>query len=89
MSGTIDTIITINDLINKLTGDAGEVSFHNRTIRYEVKGRLHKLKWVYDGTAWDLESGTSVKARHYQSQQGAKEHAVRQLIDELKKKGIL
>lgn len=58
-------------------------------IRYKAEGRIHKLKWVYDGVAWDVESGTSVKAKHYQSSQGAIEHAVKDLIEDLKTKGIL
>ena len=58
-------------------------------INYKAEGRFHKLKWVYDGTAWDVESGTSVKARNYNSAQGANEHAVKKLIDDLKAKGIL
>ena len=58
-------------------------------IEYKAEGRIHKLQWVYDGTAWDVESGTSVEARHYKSTQGAIEHAVKKLIDDLKAKGIL
>ena len=58
-------------------------------ISYKAQGRIHKLKWVYDGTAWDIESGTSVKAKHYQSKHGAIEHAVKELIDKLKANGIV
>lgn len=58
-------------------------------INYKAEGRIHKLKWVYDGTAWDVESGTSVKAKHYKSSQGAVEHAVKELIEKLKAKKIL
>ena len=58
-------------------------------INYKAEGRIHMLKWMYDGTAWDVASGTSVKAKHYQSTQGAIEHAVKKLIDDLKAKGIL
>ena len=51
---------------------------------------MHSLtEWVYDGTAWDVESGTSVKAKHYKSKQGAIEHAVKKLIEDLKAKKIL
>ena len=66
-----------------------QLSFQGRVINYKPEGRIHKLKWVYDGTAWDVESGTSVKAKHYQSSQGAIEHAVKELIEELKAKKIL
>ena len=58
-------------------------------ISYKAEGRIHKLKWVYDGTAWDIESGTSVKSKHYQSKHGAIEHAVKELIDKLKANGIV
>lgn len=58
-------------------------------ISYKAEGRIHKLKWVYDGTAWDIGSGTSVKAKHYQSKHGAIEHAVKELIDKLKANGIV
>lgn len=48
---------------------------------------MHGLQWVYDGTAWDVESGISVTDKHYKSKQGAIEHAVKKLIDALKAKG--
>ena len=66
-----------------------QLNFKGRVINYKAEGRIHKLQWVYDGTAWDVESGTSVKARHYKSTQGAIEHAVKELIDNLKAQGIL
>ena len=66
-----------------------QLSLQGRVINYKAEGRIHKFKWVYDGTAWDVESGTSVKAKHYQSSQGAIEHAVKELIEELKAKKIL
>lgn len=56
---------------------------------YKAEGRVHKLKWVYDGTAWDVASGTSVKDRHYKSRQGAIEHAVAKLLPMLQAKGLL
>ena len=66
-----------------------QLNFKGRVINYKAEGRIHKLQWVYDGTAWDVESGTSVKARHYKSTQGAIEHAVKELISNLKAQGIL
>ena len=66
-----------------------QLNFQGRVISYKAEGRMHKFKWVYDGTAWDVQSGTSVKAKHYCSTQGAIEHAVKNLIDDLKAKGIL
>ena len=58
-------------------------------IRFQAKGRVHSLKLVFDGTAWDIESGISVTDRHYKSKQGAIEHAVKKLIDGLKAKGLV
>ena len=58
-------------------------------IEYKAEGRIRKLQWVYDGTARDVKSETSVEARHFQSTQGAIQHAIKKLIDDLKAKGIL
>lgn len=66
-----------------------QLNFKGRVINYKAEGHIHKLQWEYEGTAWDIESGTSVKARHYKSTQGAIEHAVKELIDKLKARGIL
>lgn len=57
-------------------------------IHYKAEGRLHKFEWVYDGTAWDVESGTSVKDKHHRSTQGAIENAVKRLIEELRARKI-
>ena len=66
-----------------------QLNYQDRVIKYQAKGRVHKLKWVYDGTAWDVESGISVTDKHYQSKQGAIAHAVKKLIDALKAKGLV
>lgn len=66
-----------------------QLNFKDRVISYKAEGRVHKLKWVYDGTAWDVESGITVKAKHYHSKHGAIEHAVKELIDKLKANGII
>ena len=58
-------------------------------ITYQAKGRVHSLQWVYDGRAWDVESGISVIDRHYKSKQGAIKHAVKTLIDGLKTEGLV
>ena len=90
MEGIIEAAAFINEALQKLTGEKGLVSLHGRTIKYEAKGRFHTVtKYVYDGYAWDVESGTSVKAKHYKSAKGAIEHAVKELCDDLRKKGIL
>lgn len=58
-------------------------------IHYKADGRLHKFEWVYDGTAWDVESGTSIKDKHHRSTQGAIENAVKKLIEELRARKML
>lgn len=66
-----------------------KLNFQSRVIHYKAEGRLHKFEWVYDGTAWDVESGTSVKDKHHRSAQGAIENAVKRLIEELRARKIL
>ena len=58
-------------------------------IKYQARGGVHSLKFLYNGTAWDIESGISVTDRHYKSRQGAIEHAVKKLIGALKAKGLV
>ena len=66
-----------------------QLNFKDRVISYKAEGRVHKLKWVYDGTAWDVQSGITVKAKHYDSKHGAIEHAVKELIDKLEANKII
>ena len=66
-----------------------QLNFKDRVISYKAEGRVHKLKWVYDGTAWDVQSGITVKAKHYHSKHGAIEHAVKELIDKLEANKII
>ncbi|XP_068691958.1 anti-lipopolysaccharide factor-like [Montipora foliosa] len=84
----IKDLATLYSTLQAVTGESGQLNYQGHVISYKAEGRIHKLKWVYDGTAWDVGSGTSVKAKHYKSKQGAIEHAVKKLIDELKTRGI-
>lgn len=85
----IQDVATLYSVLQNVTGASGQLNFKGRVINYKAEGHIHKLQWVYEGTDWDIESGTSVKARHYKSTQGAIEHAVKELIDKLKAQGIL
>ncbi|XP_078351103.1 anti-lipopolysaccharide factor-like [Oculina patagonica] len=85
----IQDVAALYSFLQSVSGASGQLNFKGRVVNYKAEGRIHKLQWVYDGTAWDVESGTSVKARHYKSTQGAIEHAVKELIDNLKAQGIL
>ena len=66
-----------------------QLNYQDRVIGYQAKGRVRGFQWLYDGTAWDVESGISVTDKHYQSKQGAIEHTVKKLIDALKAKGLV
>ncbi|XP_027042967.1 uncharacterized protein LOC113670952 [Pocillopora damicornis] len=85
----IQELATLYSALLLLTGESGELNFRERVIKYKAEGRVHKLKWVYDGVAWDIQSGISVKAKHYKSKHGAIEHAVKELIDKLASHGII
>lgn len=86
----IKTAVFLNDALQHLTGEKGEFSLHGCTIKYEAKGCFYTpTKYVYDGYAWDVESGKSVKIKHYKSAKGANQHAVRELCEDLRQKGIL
>ncbi len=63
----------------------------DRTIHWSTKGRVHSLEelWVYDGTALDVGSGTSVVTRHFDKSHEAKQAAIDKLVTELKQKGII
>ena len=49
------------------------MNYKDRTIIYEAKGRFHSLDepWVYDGTAWDIESGITAKVEHHKQSKDA------------------
>ena len=51
--------------------------------------RKRQIAQVYDGTAWDVESGMSRREKHCQSKKGEIEHAVKKLIEELKAEGLV
>ncbi|XP_066026498.1 uncharacterized protein [Pocillopora verrucosa] len=85
----IEDIAHLYSFLQSVTGKSGQLKFKDRVIEYKAEGRIRKLQWVYDGTARDVKSETSVEARHFQSTQGAIQHAIKKLIDDLKAKGIL
>ncbi|XP_066026493.1 uncharacterized protein [Pocillopora verrucosa] len=85
----IEDIAHLYSFLQSVTGKSGQLKFKDRVIEYKAEGRIHKLEWVYDGTARDVKSEISVKASHYQSTHGAIVHAIKKLIDDLKAKGIL
>ena len=66
-----------------------QLNYQGRVIQYKAKGRVHRLKWSYVCTVWDVESGHSRTSNHCKSKQGAIEHAVKELIDVLKDEGLV
>ena len=67
-----------------------QLNYQGRVIKYKAKGRVHRLQWLYDGMAWDVESGHSGRtSKRYKSKQGAIERAVKELIDVLKDEGLV
>ncbi|XP_068727689.1 death domain-containing ATP nucleosidase-like [Montipora capricornis] len=79
-------------LLQSITGGApGQVNFRGRTIGYRALGRIHSLDepWVYDATAWDIESGIKAKVKHYKESEEAIQDAVKEVITKLTAQGIL
>lgn len=81
----------LGSLLYSITGDSGQISYKGREIHYTSRGRVHSLQepWVFDATAWDLESGITIEARHYPRSQDAAYDAVKKLKEELRIKGLL
>lgn len=68
-----------------------QLRYKGRDIGYSTHGRIHSWQepWVYDGRAWDLKSGISAEARHYNSSDEAIQHAVQKLKDKLNSEGLI
>lgn len=68
-----------------------QVNFKGRSIGYRALGRIHSLDelWVYDATAWDIESGIKAKVKHYKESEEAIQDAVKEVITKLKAQGML
>jgi hypothetical protein len=79
----------VRDIIYAATGDSGRITVEGRTLHYEVKGGFYNWEYQYRGKAWDEEAKISVKSKRYQSAGGAREHALEDLVAELKKLGLL
>ena len=76
---------------NKFSVCCLQVNFKGRTIGYRALGRIHSLDelWVYDATAWDIESGIKAKVKHYKESEEAIQDAVKEVITKLTAQGIL
>ena len=67
------------------------MNYKDRTIIYGAKGRFHSLDelWVYDGTAWDIESGITAKVEHYKQSEDAVKDAVSEVMKKLREQEII
>ncbi|XP_020603412.1 uncharacterized protein LOC110042390 [Orbicella faveolata] len=79
--------------LRSVTGDSpsSQLRYKGRVFHFSSRGRIHSLQepWVFDGRAWDLESGISVEARHYRTSDEANQRAVQKLKDRLKSEGLI
>ena len=68
-----------------------QITYRGREIYCSTSGRVHSFQepWVYDGRAWDIETGISTEAHHYNSKHEAIQHAVQKLKDRLENEGFL
>src|ERR1700728_226701 len=68
-------------------GDDQTVEICGRPCNVQTKGRIHKLKWVWDGRC---ECGGIIgSARHYKSQNGAIEHAIQDFVIKAGQAGLI
>ncbi|XP_029191279.2 uncharacterized protein LOC114957877 isoform X3 [Acropora millepora] len=82
----------LTTLLTSITGGSpGQVNFKGRTIAYRAHGRIHSFDepWVYDATAWDIESRIKAKVKHYKESEEAIQDAVKEVIKNLEAQGIL
>ena len=63
--------------------DSSTLKLGQYTCNVEAKGRLHRLEWVWDGRCSCRELSVSVEVKHYKSEDGAKEHAVEEMVHRL------
>lgn len=76
---------------NAFTGNSGEINIYGRRIKFKARWRVHSFEEpiVWDATAQDMESGITVRVKHYNTDKDANKFAVEKLCKELKSKGIL
>lgn len=79
----------VKEQLYTLTGSEGEINIQGRTLHYKVRGGTHEGEFHYKGEAWDKEAEISVKTGKYEGENGARVHAMEDLVAELKKLGLL
>ncbi|XP_062498856.1 uncharacterized protein LOC134176185 isoform X2 [Corticium candelabrum] len=86
---TMHVLEEAKKVIYKATGDSGSVEIQGRTLQYEVKGGFYKWKYQFTGKAWDSVTEITVNSKGWKSSGGAREHVLKDLVAELRKKGFL
>jgi hypothetical protein len=67
--------------------DYQTVEICGRPCNVQIKGRLHKLKWVWDG---HCEGGGVIgTARHYNSRNGAAENSIKDYVTKAGQAGLI
>jgi hypothetical protein len=67
--------------------DAQTVEICGRSCAVQIKGRLHKFEWVWDGKCEC--GGISGSSRHYKSKNGAIEHAIQDFVTKAGQAGLI
>ena len=74
----------------KTTRESRQPTFGERNINtYITDSGFYKWKYVHSAEAVDVDTGIRVKAKHYKSEGGAKEHARANLKAKLLEQGII
>ena len=79
---------TVTDLHQR--GDSKHFNLIRKTYVVETKGRLHKLKWVWDGRCRCISEQTGIvdNLRHCAGQNGAAKNALRDYFTEAGQLGL-
>ena len=66
-----------------------QIDYKGRVIKYKVDWRpkISRDLWVYEGEAWDIKSGTSVRKTGFKSSDDARTRVVKDLIQKLEEEG--
>ena len=82
------TLEEIKQQANKAGGGKGSIVVHGRTLHYKVKKGFSNWEHVHKGTAWDAETGVSASSGKKQSKDGARKHALANLVNDLYNRGL-
>ena len=81
------TLEEIKQQAYKSRGGDGSVVVQGRTLHYKVKSGFANWSYVHRGRAWDDETGVSASSKK-QSKDGARKHALANLVIDLYNRGL-